>query len=169
MQSLMVRNGQEALETWHPDAHIRYTPMPLMSARHASGPHHRPMASGVLALRLHDMFGELDVSFLRDLESELKLVTLRGGETLYRQGEAGDTLSIVVSVRLRVVVRRESGDEYEAELGRGETVGEMSVVSSEPQTATIVAIRDTNVAVLSRAGYQRLLVEHPLAMTHIVT
>lgn len=121
------------------------------------------------ALHLNDLFGKLDPMVLKDLESELQLVTLRSGEMLYRQGEPGDTLSIVVSGRLRVIVPRESGEEYEAELGCGETVGEMSVLSSEPRAATVIAIRDTNVAVLSRAGYHRLLVKHPLAMTQIVT
>ena len=121
------------------------------------------------ALHLNNLFDELDLLVLRDIESELQLVTLGSGEVLYRQGETGDTLSIVVSGRLRVIARRESGEEYEAELGRGEIVGEMSVVSAEPRTATVVAIRDTNVAVLSRAGYQRLLLKHPLAVTQIVT
>ena len=121
------------------------------------------------ALHLNNLFDELDLLVLRDIESELQLVTLGSGEVLYRQGETGDTLSIVVSGRLRVIARRESGEEYEAELGRGEIVGEMSVVSAEPRTTTVVAIRDTNVAILSRAGYQRLLLKHPLAVTQIVT
>src|ERR1700722_7958987 len=101
------------------------------------------------ALHLNDLFGKLDPIVLKDLESELELVTLRSDEILYRQGEPGDTLSIVVSGRLRVRVPRESGEGYEAELGCGEAVGEMSVLSSEPRAATVIAIRDTNVAVLS--------------------
>ncbi len=121
------------------------------------------------SLHLSNLFGDLDAEVVRDLEAELQMTTLGSGEILYRQGEPGDTLAVVVSGKLRVLARRESGEESAvAELGRGETVGEMAVVSGEARTATVMAIRDSNLAVLSREGFDRLLLKHPRAMTRMV-
>ncbi len=120
------------------------------------------------ALHLSNLFDELDPPVLRDLESELQLVTLGSGEVLFRQGEPGDTMIIVVNGRLRVSARNRLGEEYEAELGRGEIIGEMALVSAQPRTATVAAIRDSNVAMLPRASYERLLLKHPLAMSRII-
>jgi NTE family protein len=121
------------------------------------------------SLHLSNLFGDLDAEVVRDLEAELQMTTLRSGEILYRQGEPGDTLAVVVNGKLRVLARRESGEESAvAELGRGETVGEMAVVSGEARTATVMAIRDSNLAVLSREAFDRLLSKHPRAMTRMV-
>jgi predicted acylesterase/phospholipase RssA/CRP-like cAMP-binding protein len=124
------------------------------------------------ALHLNDLFDKLDPPVLRDLESELQMVTLASGQVLFRQGEPGDSLIIVVNGRLRVIAAKPGeerpGEGYETELGSGETVGEMALVTGHSRTATVVAIRDSNVAVLARAGYERLLLKHPLAMSRIV-
>ncbi|MGH6628640.1 MAG: cyclic nucleotide-binding domain-containing protein, partial [Burkholderiales bacterium] len=49
---------------------------------------------------LKDMLGELDDSTLRRIEGDLEWVELRSGEALFRQGDPGDCMYIVVSGRL---------------------------------------------------------------------
>ena len=106
-----------------------------------------------VALHASRMFREVDQPALMDLQSEFELIPLYGGEVLFRQGDAGDTLYIVVNGRLRVVTHDAEGEESVlAELGTGETVGEMAVISGEPRSATVYAIRDTTLAMLSRAA-----------------
>ena len=79
---------------------------------------------------MSDMFGDVARSALLDLESECQMVALYGGEVLFRQGDGGDEMYIVVSGRLRVVSVAPDGSEtLLAELGIGETVGEMAVIS----------------------------------------
>ena len=121
------------------------------------------------ALHRNELFAALEPAVLRELESELKLVTLASGEVLYREGEPGDTLVVVVDGRLRVTAGNKWGEEYQAEVGRGETVGEMALVSGQRRSATVAAIRDSSVAVLSREAYERLLVKYPIAISHVVT
>ena len=70
----------------------------------------------------------LDVSALVELETALELVPLYSGEVVMREGEPGDDMFVVVSGRLRVVTTGPNGAEViVAELGPGETVGEMAV------------------------------------------
>ena len=114
-----------------------------------------------LALRRNGLFASLDLDVLQDLEEGIETFMLHGGETLFRQGDEGDFLCIVVSGRLRVVVQRADGqDKTIAELGSGEIVGEMAVVTGEKRSATVDAIRDSQLAKLTKAAFERFLSNH---------
>jgi lysophospholipid hydrolase len=114
-----------------------------------------------IALRRSNLFGPDESEVLRDLESELELLTLYGGEVLFRQGEPGDFLCIVISGRVRIVISTGQAQEMVVgELGPGELVGEMAVVSNQPRTATVDAVRDSQLAKLSKAGFDRFTVKH---------
>ena len=122
------------------------------------------------ALHLGPIFAGFDPGVLRDLESELELFTLYGGETLFRQGEPGDYLCFVISGHLRVSVRFGEGPSRDvAHLGPGEIVGEMALVSGEPRSSTVDAMRDTQLAKLSKEGYDRFVVEHPAWAVQLVS
>lgn len=123
-----------------------------------------------VALHASSMFGEIERPALIDLEPEFELIALYGGEVLFNQGDQGDSLYIVVNGRLRVVWTDPEGVETTlAELGAGEAVGEMAVISGEPRSATVYAARDTELARLSRASVDRVIERHPKAMLTTLT
>jgi lysophospholipid hydrolase len=123
-----------------------------------------------MALHMSDAFRHLDVPALVELESALELVSLYSGEVIMREGEVDDDMFIVVSGRLRVATTGPNGAEVMiAELGVGETVGEMAVISGEPRSATVYAIRDSQLARLSTARFEQLLEQHPKATFRMVT
>jgi predicted acylesterase/phospholipase RssA/CRP-like cAMP-binding protein len=123
-----------------------------------------------IALHMSDAFRDVDAAVLVDLESEFQLVALYGGEVLLRQGECTDSLFIVMSGRLRVATVNGEGLEVPlAELGAGETVGEMALLSGEPRSANVYAIRDSQLAKLSKINVERLLEKHPKAMLRLLT
>ena len=114
------------------------------------------------ALHRSEMFAGLDRPALLDLQSAFDLVALYGGEVLFKQGDPADSLYIVVSGRLRVAATANDGSETTlAELGAGETVGEMGVISGEPRSATVYATRDTQLAKLSKAALDTVVGRHP--------
>ena len=87
-----------------------------------------------------------------------------------REGEPADGMFVVVSGRLRVATTGPNGAEVVlAELGVGETVGEMAVISGEPRSATVYAIRDSQLARLSTARFEQLLERHPKGTFQMVT
>jgi NTE family protein len=115
------------------------------------------------ALHRADTFRDVDSQLLVDLESELEPVSLFSGEVLLRQGEPGDSIYLVISGRLRVVRRVPAAEPAVlAELGPGETVGEMALVTGEPRSADVYAVRDTQLARLSKQAVERLLARHPM-------
>ncbi|MFZ4623723.1 MAG: cyclic nucleotide-binding domain-containing protein [Rhodoferax sp.] len=84
-----------------------------------------------------------------------------------RQGEAGDSMYLSVSGRLRVSVRDDGGGERMLrEMGRGEIIGEMSLYTDEPRSASVVAIRDSVLVRLAKPEFASLLASSPqMSMT----
>jgi predicted acylesterase/phospholipase RssA len=95
-------------------------------------------------------------------------VQLAGGAMLFDQGEPGDTLYIVAHGRLRVSVAAARGARrVVAELGRGESVGEMALLTGERRSARVEAIRDSMLLALSRAAFERVVEQYPRVMTQL--
>ena len=117
-----------------------------------------------LSLRQSPTFRTVDPSVLAELEAVCDLVPLYSGEVLLRQGDPGDSLFLVISGRIRVVRHTANRpDVVLAELGAGETVGEMALITGEPRSADVYAIRDTQLARLSKVAFERVLERHPKA------
>ena len=104
---------------------------------------------------------------LREAVDSLEWLYLPGGEVLYRQGEESAALYILISGRLRVVTDLDSGTGTEAEISRGEMVGEIEVSTGEPRGATVIAIRDSELVRLGLSALTRLMVSYPRVMMHI--
>lgn len=95
----------------------------------------------------------------------LQPCALRGGEWLFRQGEVGDSLYLLARGRLQVWIGApERGDPQEslvAEVAPGETVGEISLLTGGPRSASIRATRDSLLLRMDSAGLDRLGQERP--------
>jgi len=117
---------------------------------------------------LQSAFGPFDDTFLQLMLKHLTWVQVRSGEVLFHQGDADQTLYIVVGGRLRVL-RKDAFGETRAlgDMRRGETLGEMALITGEPRTATIVAVRDSILVGLSRAGYEQVISGYPLVSIRV--
>jgi predicted acylesterase/phospholipase RssA len=105
-----------------------------------------------------DFFDGLSKDTLARLAVHCQLVHLLGGQTLFNQGEDGDSLYLVISGRLRVfLVSFDRAERIIREIGPGETVGELALLTNERRSATVRAIRDTELVKLSRQGFEHAL------------
>ncbi len=119
----------------------------------------------VVAASLGQMMGGIAKPTLTRLETELEWVTLPRGTIFMREGEPGDCVYFVSSGRLRVFTRRDDGSEPPlGEVGPGESLGEMALLSGAPRSAWVATLVDSELLRLSKAGFERLLAEHPQAM-----
>ena len=113
-------------------------------------------------------------TYLQNVEPEalnvmrdcLEWVEVPGGQTLMTQGEAGDAMYLVLSGRLRAYVNDEDGmPRTSREMGRGQIIGEMSLITGQPRRATVVTIRDSVLVRLGKSAFEGLLATSPrLAM-----
>jgi len=109
-----------------------------------------------------DQFKGMSQAVLKDLEAEMELMLCPSGACLMREGDDCDGSYVVVSGRLRVTHQRAGGEpRVSTEVGRGQTVGEMGILTGDKRAATVCAIRDTLMAKLSVEGFERLLRKHP--------
>ncbi len=81
------------------------------------------------------------------------------GEFLFREGEAGDAMFVVHTGRLQVV-NEESG-EVVRELGRGDALGELALLTELPRSASARAARPTEVLSIGRDDFNELLATSP--------
>ncbi len=68
---------------------------------------------------------------------------------------------IVNRGEVAVRVRMEAGEKEVARLGRGALFGEMSVLTGEPRTATVVALGDAALLAVDRDAFERILSREP--------
>ena len=99
-----------------------------------------------------------------DLLARLEPVLLSGGETLTREGDEADALYLVIGGRLQVSIERDGEQVLIGFIGRGELVGEMALVTREPRTATVRALRDTQLLRLGAQAFTDIVAEHPEAL-----
>lgn len=101
------------------------------------------------------------------LYSEIVLVDLPVGATLYSQGDVGDCMHIVLSGRLLVSVRDGDGARVLARPQPGDVVGEVALIAGNPRAATVVAHRHTTLAMLGRAAIDAVVGRHPEVSTNL--
>jgi len=119
---------------------------------------HTDFPNQVLTQHLHRILSDIDAEAINLLRSRLQWVEIAAGETLMHQGDRGDSMYLSISGRLRALVRDDDGVERVVrELGRGEVIGEMSLYTGEPRSATVVAIRDSVLVRLAKADFTNLL------------
>ena len=127
----------------------------------------QPYHDELLYRLLQACFGDIDEAVLAQLWPRLDWVELAGGQTLMRQGEPGDAMYLLVSGRLRAYAQDASpahGDDAAprpvGEVTRGELVGELSLLTDDPRTATVLAIRDSLLVRLAKADFDALMTSH---------
>ncbi len=112
--------------------------------------------------QLHALFPDIGDATRAFLLQHLQWVEIAAGETLIRQGETGDSAYLTISGRLRVYVVDEDGaTRMVREVSRGEVIGEMSLYTGEPRSATVIAVRDSVLVRLAKRHFEAMLLHHP--------
>jgi hypothetical protein len=85
-----------------------------------------------------EQFRELPMTALERLATGMTPFSAAAGQTLMREGEAGETFVIVASGEVEVSV----GGEPMQRLGEGTGLGEIALLRRSPRTATVTALTD---------------------------
>jgi len=116
----------------------------------------------LLAEQLERLLGDTAPLVLGYVREHVQWVEMAGGDVLMEQGQPGDSGYLMLSGRLRVYMRDERGTERMVrEIGRGEVIGEMSLFTGEPRSATVVAVRDSVLVKLDKPQFDGLLALSP--------
>jgi len=127
----------------------------------------REMAARLAALEQVDLFTSLVPSEREMLASGLRAMPFAAGEPIIRQGTPGDSMFIIARGRIHVSLNQAGMNTLMATLGPGDFVGEMSLMTGEPRTATCLAASDVMTYELDHATFQRLLTTRPAVADHM--
>ncbi|HEY6578215.1 MAG TPA: patatin-like phospholipase family protein [Rhizomicrobium sp.] len=120
-------------------------------------------------LRSFPLLKDVSEPVLKRLLGQAIWFGLPGGTLLPRDGENARALFLVVTGSLGVLVEDEKARRrLVARVSAGETVGEMSLISGEPHTAQLVALRDTELLRIGREGFQALMARHPHVILNLM-
>ncbi len=109
-------------------------------------------------LRGIQIFQPLSDEDLLDLATLLQIEKCPWGFPVLQKGDVGDHLYIILSGRVEVM--DEDGVTL-ADMGKGAVFGEMSLLSGETVTTTIMATEPTELATLSKKNFRHMQVRFP--------
>lgn len=98
-----------------------------------------------------------DADTLDELARSARVVRVHAGEVVVREGESADRLYIVRSGRLRVLVERDDGPRAVRELTYGAAIGELALLTGSARSATVQAIRDSELLELDAEVFGEVL------------
>lgn len=126
-----------------------------------------PASVSTLLLRNVPLFAVLPESQLNLLTSMVTRKTFSRGTTIITAGGPTDSLYIVISGRLKVMMSDDEGREVIlAILGSNEFFGEMSLVDDSPRSASVVAIEACELLSLAKRDFNKCLEDNfEMAMT----
>lgn len=109
------------------------------------------------SLRDIGIFGALSDEVLELLVSMLPVVVVSAGEHVFREGEPGRDMYVVLGGEMEVLKRGKRGGEAKvALLGPGDWFGEMSILDVMPRSATVIALAPSRLLRISSESLDAL-------------
>ncbi|MDE2143959.1 MAG: cyclic nucleotide-binding domain-containing protein [Elusimicrobia bacterium] len=111
-----------------------------------------------------DFFSPLTVGQLEKVLPHVMLDSYAAGETVFRQGDAGDAFYIVYAGKVEIRLKRMLFlSKTVASLGEGAFFGEGALLSQETRNASVVCVEPSRLFTLLAADFQFILNENPAA------
>jgi CRP/FNR family transcriptional regulator len=108
------------------------------------------------------LFAALDAESAAALEAMLTSRTLERGHVVFREGDTGDRLFLVLEGKVKISRAAADGREnLLAVLGSSEMFGELSLFDPGPRTATVTTVTEATLVSLDHDDLRPLLTERP--------
>ena len=92
----------------------------------------------------------------------LNLITFEAGDIILTEGDPGDSLYMLTSGTVKAVKRNAAGKQVAvSEMTEGAFFGEISILTGQPRTATVVATSHCELLELDRATLDSIVSTHP--------
>jgi CRP/FNR family transcriptional regulator, cyclic AMP receptor protein len=121
------------------------------------------------ALREAPLFDALSEEDSQALRADVLVVKLGRGERLFREGDTGDQLYIILTGKIKLTRAAPDGRENLLSVhGPGEMFGELSLFDPVPRTASATAVTDAELAGLAHDALRTFLSTRPEVAIHLL-
>ncbi len=112
-------------------------------------------------LKKVDFFYSLNFIQLDELIKAMKKKKFKKGEVIIQQGEAGDAFYMISTGSVSVSIKKGLTEKKVADLAEGAFFGETALVTDSPRNATVTAQEPTELFVLHKASFKKILLANP--------
>ena len=140
-------------------------PFPIRTVHHQALPP-KPIVDKVEAaaktLAELPLFHDLEPTEVGALSERAKMLEFAAGDAIVREGQPGDSMYLID--RGSVIVKRSKGARHTrtlAELNAGAYFGEMSLLTGEPRTASVIAKTDARALLIPKDALRPILEARP--------
>jgi len=121
-------------------------------------------------LRSVPLFESLDDQAAREVCELIDTVDCHSSQTVFRTGDAGDSMYLIERGMVRISMKSADGEELIlAELGRGDFFGEMALIDGKARSANATAMEASRLLVLSRKHFLTFLSSSPNVALEMLT
>ena len=124
-------------------------------------------AAAAAALRAHSIFSFLSSAQVDDLVQHSSVVLFAPAEPLVEQGEVGTSMFLIVQGYVDVRVTRDGVMKVVTQLGPGDCLGEMSVLTGEKRSATVVALAEVEAVEITHAAFAAFVRHNPEVLNRL--
>ncbi len=110
--------------------------------------------------KIHLFFGLEEDEFASIVE-ELDEMQVAKGEIVFKQDGAAEGFYMIFGGKVRVVRKLDGRENQLALLVKNDYFGEMGIMGNRRRSATVTALEDTSLLVLSKGDFDKLFKEHP--------
>src|SRR5262245_30799486 len=112
----------------------------------------------VESLRRCALFAHVREEVIRDLGRQMRRRKFRRNEVIFHQGDPGESLHVVASGAVKIVLPSAEGEEaIIATLREGDFFGELALLDGAPRSATAVALDASETLSLPRTTFRDML------------
>ncbi len=111
----------------------------------------------VIILKTVGIFAETSDEVLAEVAAVTTETELPAGEKIFEKGDAGDSMYIIASGRVRV----HDGDRVINDLVSGNVFGEMAILDPEARSASVTTVEDTQLLRLDQQALYELIDDRP--------
>jgi len=123
-----------------------------------------------ILLKQVPLFRSLRADDSRHIAALLQKHTLRKGDVLFRKGEEGHSLYMIIAGKIKIVRQSRDGDEMIlAVLSAGDFCGEMALLDGLSRSADAVAVEETHLYGLNRKDFLAYVMNNETAVKAILS
>ncbi len=127
------------------------------------------MKDDIILLKHIPLFSSLTDQELQRISSKMKIKLFGKNETILHEEDTNEYMYTILSGSVKVIQTTEDGRETIIAMHKtGDFFGEMSLIDGKTMPATVLALEDTQTAIISKKAFNDLMSEQPKVVENLL-